>query len=303
MVEIEQFRETHWPRVRDMLDEPSLRWEFDILLPPGEFDSKWNDPERVAEATLLARIDGELAGFAMSFAFPQVGAREVGLIRIGVREAFRRRGAGAALLERAARALLARPRLDGLDLVTWEPEGAGAHFARAMGFGQVRTYWRMRRSAAPAPVAAWPDGITVRAFDGSDAMFAAWLDAYNASFAEHFRFVPSTPESARHIVEDPGFEPEGVRVAFRGEAPVGFISNRRLGDVGLIAALGTAPTARGIGLGRALLRWGVGWHAGRGLAHCALIVDGDNEKALRLYRTEGFEVIRTRGVFARPRPA
>ncbi|TMQ68516.1 MAG: GNAT family N-acetyltransferase [Candidatus Eisenbacteria bacterium] len=58
--------------------------------------------------------------------------------------------------------------------------------------------------------------------------------------------------------------------------------------------------ARGIGLGRALLRWAVGWLERKEAPRAWLMVDGDNESALRLYRSEGFEVTRTRHVWSEP---
>jgi ribosomal protein S18 acetylase RimI-like enzyme len=33
-----------------------------------------------------------------------------------------------------------------------------------------------------------------------------------------------------------------------------------------------------------------------------LVVDGENDRALRLYRSDGFEVVRTRRIFERVRP-
>jgi mycothiol synthase len=304
MIELEQMSEHHWPRVREMLEsDPSLAWEFDALLAAGEFEWKWNDPKRVPEACLLARVDGELAGIALGSAFPQAGEREVGVLRIGVREAFRRRGMGAQLLERSSRTLWARPRVSGIDLVAWEPFQGAAEFTRAMGYRPVRTFWRMGRPTAPLLEVRWPDGVRTRTFDGSEAMLEEWVAAYNASFAEHFRYVPATPDSTRHLLHQDGFEPDGLIVAYRDGAPVGFCGNEGIGEEGLVVALGTAPAARGIGLGRALLRWSVAYHAGRGRAQCVLLVDGENDRALRLYRSEGFGVVRTRQIFERPRPA
>ena len=60
------------------------------------------------------------------------------------------------------------------------------------------------------------------------------------------------------------------------------------------------PAARGIGLGRALLRWGVAWLERESALPVTLMVDGANEGALALYRSEGFAVTRTRRAWARP---
>jgi ribosomal protein S18 acetylase RimI-like enzyme len=75
---------------------------------------------------------------------------------------------------------------------------------------------------------------------------------------------------------------------------VGYCRNARFGEAGEVALIGVVPEARGIGLGRALLRWGVQWLASQGVEPLYLMVDGENEGALRLYRSEGFGVARTR---------
>ena len=71
---------------------------------------------------------------------------------------------------------------------------------------------------------------------------------------------------------------------------------------GEIAVLGTVPEARRIGLGRALLRWGVAWLEIHDAPRITLLVDGDNEQALVLYLSEEFHVARTREVWAKPGP-
>ena len=103
----------------------------------------------------------------------------------------------------------------------------------------------------------------------------------------------------RSIVTAPDFRPEYLMLAYRGEHCVGFCRNEAVGDTGLIGVLGVARAARGIGLGRALLRWGVGALSAQGFRRVALYVDGENENALSLYRSEGFTVERTRRFWER----
>jgi len=56
--------------------------------------------------------------------------------------------------------------------------------------------------------------------------------------------------------------------------------------------LGVIPEARGIGLGRALLRWGVNWLEHQNAPRVHAVRDGENETALRLSPLRG---IRDRG--------
>jgi mycothiol synthase len=159
---------------------------------------------------------------------------------------------------------------------------------------------RPRGLAVPEPV--WPAGVTVRTLDGSDAMLADWNDAYNQSFAEHYRYIPSPLEHVRELAAAPGFHPDGIVLAYRDAQVVGFCRTEQHGTRGEISTLGTSPAARGIGLGRALLRWGVRWLEANSPGAITLLVDGQNDGALSLYKSEGFAVTRTRGLWKRLEP-
>ena len=145
----------------------------------------------------------------------------------------------------------------------------------------------------------WPAGITLRAYDGSDAMRQEWTDVYNDSFSGHYRFSPATLEDADRISADPAFRPDGLLLAYRESACAGFCRIEQHETRGEIGTLGTAHSARGLGLGRALLRWGVAWLEANTPKPVTLIVDGANEGALGLYRSEGFEVSRSRQIWGR----
>jgi ribosomal protein S18 acetylase RimI-like enzyme len=64
--------------------------------------------------------------------------------------------------------------------------------------------------------------------------------------------------------------------------------------------LGVVPGERTIGLGRAMLRWALAYFAGKDVDEVGLLVSGENPSALALYRSEGFEVVRTREIWDRP---
>lgn len=80
------------------------------------------------------------------------------------------------------------------------------------------------------------------------------------------------------------------------------------GYAGLLAAgseadvqtLGVAPAAQGRGLGRELLRRLEAEAAGRGATSLLLEVRADNEPAIRLYTSEGFERISLRRRYYQP---
>src|SRR5262245_9340868 len=131
-------------------------------------------------------------------------------------------------------------------------------------------------------------------------MHADWNRAYNESFAENYRFVPSPMSNVRALLKKPGFRTDGVLLAYRDGELAGFCRNELFATRGEIGTLGTLRAARGIGLGRALLRWGVAWLERESPHPVTLLVDGDNEEALSLYRSEGFEVTRRRHLWSQP---
>jgi mycothiol synthase len=286
----------HLPGLRALARDPSLAHEFAQLQTDSGFDDMMADPFLYPELRWIATLDGEPAGFAFCFLAPTHGG-SFAMIRMGVVERLRRRGVGTALLEAAAARLDAireRHGLHELNLSAWDPNPAAVGFAARHGFRHARNFWRMERPIGPVPKPQWPPGIVMRTFDGSERALRDFCDAYNRSFASHYHYVRSSLEDTRVVTTQRHFRPDGVALAYRGESCVGFCRNARYGDPGEVAVIGTVPEARGIGLGRALLRWGVGWLQNDFANPVYLMVDGENENALRLYRSEGFQVSLTR---------
>ena len=85
-------------------------------------------------------------------------------------------------------------------------------------------------------------------------------------------------------------------LAWRGDAPAGFVLARDLGDEIEVLSLGVLPCARRRGIGGALLGAVVAHAAERRIASIVLEVAADNEAARRLYARSGFL-----GVGRRPR--
>jgi mycothiol synthase len=160
----------------------------------------------------------------------------------------------------------------------------------------------MERPHAAVEAPRWPAGLAMRTFDGSEAALIDFHDVYNRSFADHYHFVRSSLDDSRVIVSQNHFEPAGLALVYRGETCVGFCRTARLGDAGEVALVGVVPEARHQGLGRALLRWATGWLESRRVDPLFLMVDGENENALELYRSEGFDVVRTRRHWSRRYP-
>jgi len=290
--------------LRAALHEPGLAPHFDKFLGPDGLEHKLHDRRLVRGGIRIAEADGRLAGFGVPWVLPQAGEVWT-MLRVGVREDFRRRGIGTrlaeSLLEFVRGAAVGTAGAGRLEVAgsAWMPNEASERLAARLGFAHERWFWLMARPRGGAPAPAWPAGIEVRVFDHSDTMFEDWRIAYNDSFASHYRFVVATPETTRTITGDPTFRADGLALAYRDGRCVGFCRNELHSTRGEIGVLGTTHDARGIGLGRALLRWGVHWLEANTPDAVTLLVDGDNEGALALYRSEGFEISRTRRIWGR----
>jgi mycothiol synthase len=261
-----------------------------------------SEPVAHPEGILLARVGGRPVGFSIAYLLPQTHGG-FGMQRVAVLEPHRRQGIGLALL-RASEAFLMRQRriehVSEAGLSAWLPNEAGDALAARAGYRHQRYYWLMERPPAEVPQPEWPAGVSTERFDRSERHHRDWTAAYNDSFAQHHLFLPTTLEHVRARTASAKFRAEGLLLAYRDGACVGFCRNEMYPSRGEIGTLGVVGAARGTGLGRALLRWGVAWLQAQGEQPVTLIVDGENTGALRLYEQEGFRTTRTRRIWARP---
>jgi mycothiol synthase len=289
------------PTLRALARHPSLAHEFEPLQSDEGFDDVMGDPFLLPELRWIATVDGTPAGLCFCFLAPTHGG-SFAMARLGVIEPYRRQGIGSALLASTCAAIepiRAHHGLRELNISAWKPNPAAAAFAERHGFRHARDFWRMERPAGPVALPVWPDGVMTRPFDQSEAALLDFTRSYNNAFERHYHYVRTTVEDTRSFIRQSHFRPEGLALAYRDGECVGFCRNARFGAPGEVALIGVVPGARGIGLGRALLRWGVEWLQNGHAQPIYLMVDGENENALRLYRSEGFEVARTRQHWSR----
>jgi mycothiol synthase len=283
--------------------DPALHDHFDTMRTPERVVHDLSDPLVPPALTHLALIDGDPVGFVAGFAVRPPDAPGWVYVRLGVIGRARRRGAGRALLATAASVARERDVIGagGEVLLPMEDFSAeGRAFAQALGGRIDRYFWRMRRPRTPVDPPVWPDGITVRIFDGSARAFEDWNNCYVESFSGHYRPVPGTVDLCREIAASPDFLHDGLILAYRDDTCVGFCRNETAGEDGVIGLLGVVPSVRGTGLGRALLRWGVAYFTAPEWKGVGLGVDGANERATRLYTSEGFAVDRRREIWVAP---
>jgi ribosomal protein S18 acetylase RimI-like enzyme len=91
-------------------------------------------------------------------------------------------------------------------------------------------------------------------------------------------------------------------VARRDERPIGWVVGRGFPDGrGWVDQIAVARSARGLGLGRALLLHSLAELRSEGATSLALGVQANNENAIGLYRAVGFEIEREWRVYSRPK--
>jgi mycothiol synthase len=284
---------------------PSFVTAHEELRREGGLELLLRDPYCARDLIRIAIDRGEPVGFAITFVAPDAGA-SFSVTRLGVIASARRRGIATRLLREVDAALVARG-VPERALNAWLPNTETAAFAASHGYAHARYFWWMEHRGPARGEVRWPDGIAMRTFDGSERALRDWNAAYARAFAASYQFIaPAVAddddlEDLRAVTRLPSFRADGLALAYRGDDCVGFCRNSVTDGVGEVSMIGVAPAARGLGLGRALLRWAIAWHARAGVARIELMVDGKNEDAQRLYRSEGFETVRVRETWTRVR--
>ncbi|WP_336659171.1 mycothiol synthase [Leucobacter sp. USHLN153] len=232
-------------------------------------------------------------------AFGIVGQGEVDLV---VRPDARGRGIGSAALA----ALLDDAPRD-TELLSWAHgvNSAAEALLSRHGFQPVRTLLRMALDPAELPrggdplAIATPDGLTLHAFDPDRPEDAGvWVRANAAAFATHPEQGRITEADFALIREETWFDPADLILLVATEGPSAgeaagstWIKTVRDGEVETeLYAVGVRPEYAGAGLGRLLLDVTLARMAQHEPSRVTLYVDGENERAVRMYERAGFTV-------------
>lgn len=197
----------------------------------------------------------------------------------------RRRGIGRALLD-AALPLCREQGKDRLLLVVPRNAAGGDHFARSHAMTYEHSEHALSLKSRPE-AAALPDELTLQAPTPADIPRLAEL------YAEGFGHVPSNLE------EMIGRESPPLIVSRGGEL-AGTIAAVREGRRGAIYGFIIAPQLRGRGLGRAVLRQVCQDLFDEGMTHVDLEVEVENDSALGLYTSTGFQLEATDDYYELP---
>jgi mycothiol synthase len=171
---------------------------------------------------------------------------------------------------------------------------ASRRLAETHRFAAVRTLLQLRMplADAPAPEAAEaPDGYRIATFRGGDDI-DAWVELNARVFADHDEQGGLTADDLRFRLSEPWFDPEDFLLLRDASGRlVGYNwlkvepSDPRVGEIYVV---GVEEGHAGKGLGRTLMQHGLARLRERGCTDAALYVDGDNERAVALYRSLGF---------------
>lgn len=221
----------------------------------------------------------------------------------------RRHGVGRSLLQEVTTSLEAE--ITKLKVWAHGDLPAAAALATSEGFERERVLFKLSRalegfewpSAWPAgtpgdwpqgeePEVTLPEGVSLRAFEtGEDD--EEWLRVNATAFAEHPEQGRWTAVDLRERQGEQWFDPEGLIVAEDADGMLGFHWTKIEGDTGEIYVLGVDPRAQSTGLGKTLTLAGLAHLAAHGVQQVGLYVDESNARAVQLYRSQGFEIIRS----------
>jgi ribosomal protein S18 acetylase RimI-like enzyme len=183
------------------------------------------------------------------------------------------------------------------EVETYARDARRIAWLEANGFTYRRSAFDLRRGVDP-PLAlpVWPSAVAIaryRPAEDDDAVHA--LIYVDAAWGE----VPGHHErslEAWRSTLTPGYR---GWVARRDERLVGWVVGRVFSDRrGWVEQIAVARSARGLGLGRALLLHSLAELRSRGATSFALGVQSENENAIGLYRDVGFEVEREWQVYS-----
>lgn len=160
---------------------------------------------------------------------------------------------------------------------------AARAIAARVGARRERSILQLRR-----PVPQHPDPVSgVRAFRPEDV--DALLETNAAAFADH----PEQGSIDRADLDDrfasDWFDPADLLVVDGADGGLdAFIWCKIVGEIGELYVVGVHPRAQGRGLGKLITRAALTHIAERGATHAHLYVDGEDERAVGLYRDFGF---------------
>lgn len=233
--------------------------------------------------TLVAVLSGQPAGLIT-----------LGQDHIVVERAFRRQGIGTRLVEAAERQRIERGFGPLVLALPRDNAGARAFFA-ALGFRYHHSYWLLRlREGTEVPPPVFPPEVVRHHYRSDDLV--PFVDLVNTVFLDHPTPLVFTIEQVRYVHRLPTFDPDDLCLLAPSadrNTLIAFCRSIREEDgdrrLAHVTILGVDRAWRGQGLARELLRWAIHRARSFDVTAISITVEGENERALRLYEQTGFE--------------
>ena len=253
-------------------------------------DWMWHVPYvDVARDVVLVRDGADLVGYAEAYWDPSSG----GPMHAGgaVRPSHRGRGVGTAIVRRSREIATMRAAPGIRHPGVFATDTAAQALLEANGFVHVRNFYTMALALPSERSPVHPDGVEIRAFQtGRDER--PLFEVHEASFADHWGFVPETYETfVGEWFDASDWSPHLTYLAWAGDEPVGHAAALEFASRGFVAALGVVPAWRGRGIAQALLQRAFIDLAARGHPEVTLGVDAASPTgAVALYEKVGMRI-------------
>ncbi len=263
---------------------------------------------------LFAEIDGQVIGYHR--VFWQVlddGARTYILFGF-LLPAWRRKGIGAAMLQRAEARLRqiaathSEPGERWFESFASDSETGTIALLESQGYQPVRYGISMTRDLdEPLPEAPMPAGLEVRPV--TEAQYHPIQRALNEAFRDHWGHREEPFEEFMHWAEEPTFMPHLWKIAWADGEVAGtvlnFVNEAENAEYGrkrgYTEAISVRRPWRKLGLARALLVQSMKMFKEMGMTETALGVDAQNPNgALKLYQSVGYKEVKRHITFRKP---
>ena len=179
---------------------------------------------------------------------------------------------------------------------------ATAAILAGLGFQIERYSFVLQREDGEVAEPAFPEGYAVRHLTRGDSQgIADFADCVNLAFRELAGHTESAPEDIRAWFDEAFYLDGGICLLTHNGEPVGTVCIGRETETpgaAEISALGLIPAQRGRGLGRAILRYATSFALQHRLTPVILSVNAENDKAVRLYESEGFVLVQSMVCYA-----
>lgn len=240
--------------------------------------------------SLIARRQGKTAGVAVLSRAARTGEWAMEIVAVPGRSV------EAALVEAGEGEIRQSA---GSVLRWWIYDEDCDRIALDLGYEPERLLLLMGRPLPTSDRPRFDRDVVVREFrPGEDDQ--AWLAVNNAAFEGHPENGDWGQADLEQRLAADWFDAAGFRTAWVDGELVGFCWTKiHPGRRGEIYVIGVSPPWWGRGLGRALVLEGMEYLTESGCERVFLYTDGDNSRAIRLYRALGFMVERTHRSFVK----